>query len=947
MRSVFVCLLGLLGALVVAAPATAAQFTVTRMDDPIPDESCPQDCSLREAVLAANARPGPDEVVLPTVPFEPQNNIYRMRIVGADEEAGATGDLDVTDDLTLIGETPESAVIDAEGLGDRVLHAIDASLNLTRVTVRGGRNPGSHGGGVFVQGENEPVELVLADAEITDNQTVMGSFGGGVAVIGGNVTITGSILSGNVTENYGGALFVSPRDVGVDVSVEGSIFHDNHATGSNGGAMFIDGSQAAPPDVRMNGVGFRVNSTGDSFGGALVVQEGVGTLLNVDFSNNQTGSFGGAFFNNGADLSLELVRFEHNRVDGFYGGGLYHTRGALEIVDTSFVGNASRGGAGNAEGPDGGGALYISDQDPTTALHIENVTFSENSAIEEGGAVLVATGSGGDRTTELTNVTFAGNTSFKTGDALYVATGTVILANTLLDGAGEDACGGEPVVSSGGNLDAGGTCGLAASGDQSGVDPRLQALGPDLTHALAADSPALDSALAEACPETDQRGVPRPLDGDGDGAPACDVGAYEAQFTDLSVRKEASAEQVEVGEEVTYALTVANGGPASASVTLHDTLPEGMTLTQIPEGCVNPGGIVICVLDEVGAGEERVIELVVSADAAGQVVNRASISYAETVVDADPGDDEASVPVTVSEFVGDEVERLSGADRVETAVETSRGAFEDGSAPAAVVARADVFPDALAGTPLAIAKQAPLLLSAADVLSPATEAELVRVLGDEGTVFLLGGTEALSDAVERSVTDLGFDVARYGGANRFATAVVIARDGLGDPATLLVASGGAFPDAISAGAAGGQAEAAVVLTSSDVMAPETQAYIDGRGDANRFAVGGPAAQADPTAAPLLGATRFETAIAVAEQFFEAPRLAGIATGQQFADGLAGGADIGSDGGPLLLSASEALPESVRQYLADNAASIDRARLYGGEQALSAGVAEQVASAVAD
>ena len=49
---------------------------------------------------------------------------------------------------------------------------------------------------------------------------------------------------------------------------------------------------------------------------------------------------------------------------------------------------------------------------------------------------------------------------------------------------------------------------------------------------------------------------------------------------------------------------------------------------------------------------------------------------------------------------------------------------------------------------------------------------------------------------------------RYGGANRFATAVVIAEEGLdtAETETVLLADGGDFPDAVSAGAAAAEVD---------------------------------------------------------------------------------------------------------------------------------------------
>ena len=115
------------------------------------------------------------------------------------------------------------------------------------------------------------------------------------------------------------------------------------------------------------------------------------------------------------------------------------------------------------------------------------------------------------------------------------------LVNTIVarNAAGvSNDCDG-PIVSDGYNL-LQNTAGCVITGDPTGnilgVDPRLRPLadygGPTETMALRPSSPAIDAGSAAAGPVTDQRGVARPQDGDGDGIPACDIGAYERSSSD-------------------------------------------------------------------------------------------------------------------------------------------------------------------------------------------------------------------------------------------------------------------------------------------------------------------------------------------------------------------------------------------------------------------------------
>lgn len=289
------------------------------------------------------------------------------------------------------------------------------------------------------------------------------------------------------------------------------------------------------------------------------------------------------------------------------------------------------------------------------------------------------------------------------------------------------------------------------------------------------------------------------------------------------------------------------------------------------------------------------------------------------------------------------VQRLAGVDRIGTAIAVSQHEFATpGSAGGVVLARADSFPDALAGVPLAAKLSAPLLLTESDSLDGATLAEIERVLPSGATVTLLGGPAAISEAVGTTLNSSGYHVVRLEGRDRFDTATAVA-DSIGTPSAILLADGNSFADALSAGAAAAHIGAVLLLTDGTIEPPATSTYVSAHPGTPIYAIGGPAATADPAAAALAGADRYATSVVVAQRFFSGPPVVGLASGLSFADALAGGVELGRAGGPILLVSPTVLPDPVRTYLSSSP-SVETINVYGGSAAISEDVVASAGSA---
>ncbi|HEX5714728.1 MAG TPA: CSLREA domain-containing protein [Thermoanaerobaculia bacterium] len=216
--------LGLLGLCFLALPVQGATFFVTKTADTL-DGACDRDCSLREAIAAADAEPEPpgdaDVVVVPA-------GIYVLTRTGAGEEENVTGDLDVYGGTILVGAGAGSTVIDGAG-SDRVLD-LRGAAEIDGVTIRNGRADGD-GGGVLVRPGVVP-RSVLVQRSVVSGNRAQGDGGGIAAPELGDVEIRESAILENQAGGDGGGIS------GIGFRLENVTVSDNRAEGSGGGLAY-------------------------------------------------------------------------------------------------------------------------------------------------------------------------------------------------------------------------------------------------------------------------------------------------------------------------------------------------------------------------------------------------------------------------------------------------------------------------------------------------------------------------------------------------------------------------------------------------------------------------------------------------------------------------------------------------------------------------------------
>lgn len=468
----------------------ADPLLVTKTEDSNDGSCTANDCSLREAVITANACSGQQSIELPA-------GGYHLTRVGAGEDAADTGDLDITDDLTIQGIGVPSIHGDNQ---DRVFEVFDSAMvELNGLLIVEGNE--QLGAGVRNRGI-----LVINSSAINNNHALVPAGGSGSSSGGGLYNDQGAQVTIRSTQ-----FLENTADVGAGIhnsalaqlTMEEGLLAGNVAT-SDGGGLWNSFEAMAT----VNAVDFERNQASQT--GAAIHNDGSLNMELNKFEENTGANQGGGLFN-GPDAEASLYQAWFTNNDGNLGGGVFN-QGLLNLYQSSLTMNTALGGFGGGVYNDGGGA----------ALLLQNSTVSGNMILppgSPGGSGVY--NAGGELRLEFS--TFANNNA----DGILNDAGNATVESTILAYHPDGNCAGDLLLSSGYNLEDGESCGLIEASDFVNTDPALAPLdsygGSNLSHALPPGSPAQDSGDMDTCISTDQRGVARPQGG------GCDRGAYEAE----------------------------------------------------------------------------------------------------------------------------------------------------------------------------------------------------------------------------------------------------------------------------------------------------------------------------------------------------------------------------------------------------------------------------------
>lgn len=264
-------------------PVYAANIVVNTTDDELNSDG---DCSLREAIQSANtdtavdactAGNGTDIITVPA-------GTYTLSIVGAGEDANATGDLDVTSNLTINGASAASTIIDGGGI-DRVIEIRPgATAQIDKVTVQNGNAAGIFNGAT----------LTLTNSRVTNNTRA--DFAGGIYNLGtmiiNNSTIKNNTTTGTNFSAGGGGIFNEGT-----LTMTNSTVNNNTSHARGGGIYNLDST--------LNITNSTISTNTGLNGGGIFNRFGTVNFTNTTIANNIATDNGGGIWNFGGTMNLK------------------------------------------------------------------------------------------------------------------------------------------------------------------------------------------------------------------------------------------------------------------------------------------------------------------------------------------------------------------------------------------------------------------------------------------------------------------------------------------------------------------------------------------------------------------------------------------------------------------------------------------------------------------
>lgn len=305
----------------------------------------------------------------------------------------------------------------------------------------------------------------------------------------------------------------------------------------------------------------------------------------------------------------------------------------------------------------------------------------------------------------------------------------------------------------------------------------------------------------------------------------------------------------------------------------------------------------------------------------------------------------------------------SSEDNVSLSVAIAQSSWATGTANV-ILSRDDQFSDALAAAPLSKKLDAPILMTDSAKLDDRTLSEINNLSAKN--VYIVGGTVAISQEIQDSLTNNGFGVTRIAGQQGYDTAALIsAKVGIEATQTVYLANAHAIPDAIAISAFAAEQGSPILLTDSDQLPPSTsQALIDLKAS-NVILLGGTAVIGTSVENELSakysvkrwgGFDRYDTQSIIFQNLFNSSQATSqsplyftsglvrqddVSSGKPYADALLTAALAAKNGGFVAMLPQNNLPSSLNYFLLFNKGYITKSAIVGNNSGVTPDLEKQL------
>ncbi|MFR6142750.1 MAG: cell wall-binding repeat-containing protein [Finegoldia sp.] len=313
--------------------------------------------------------------------------------------------------------------------------------------------------------------------------------------------------------------------------------------------------------------------------------------------------------------------------------------------------------------------------------------------------------------------------------------------------------------------------------------------------------------------------------------------------------------------------------------------------------------------------------------------------------------DQVEIEKSTADKTNENVKRISGVDREQTAIEVSKKMFKDGTNKV-VLANKNNYSDVLTAAPFAKANNASLLYISSNSISKEVMSEIARLKAKEITI--IGGEKSVNEGLKKELEKRNFKVERLSGTDRYKTSAQIASKLITDKTTTLeIASGENYADALSLNNAAEKDKAPILLVRVNAIDKSVEDVIKSSKASLINIAGREKSVSENTKANIKkiskatinrigGANRYETSILLAK-YSGAKEVVVVASGEDFADALVAAPFSAKQKGAILLTNKDKLGQKTEQFIKDT--KFNKSYVIGGEKSVSEDVINQLTSII--